>query len=245
MKELGTTERHALLARAGGPTTPGQNPWPTGQRPVNNPPSTDAHDDFTRLVDHAATPDSGRPLGIERRLVRRAEALWTQMAGKHPMPAATQLPAILQPPYGPCAALFRVYPEKTPRSLGISFVGERLLAEGLLEPGPVPPSVDPADPVAHQCAGMALAAARTRRPAHYDSESLGTGIRVAPNRPAVMMRAVALPFRPSRAEPLPAAIPVIVVLSWRQILSESDAQALQREFAAAIAWIRNSPTDAH
>ncbi len=236
MKEMGRSEVMALLAKAGGGAPeerPAGHPWPTTDRHFDTAIATH-HDDFASLGPTAPLLADDRPFGLERRLVRRAEALWTQLGAGAP-PPASEVAALLVPPYGAHAALFTIDSAASPPVPRASFVGEQLLRESILSAGPVLPSTDPTASAAAQCAAIASSSARSGQPLFMDSESSGTGIRVAPGAAALMMRAVALPFRATDSG---GPVPVVVIVSWRQMLSEADTLALQRELAAAIDWIR-------
>jgi hypothetical protein len=181
------------------------------------------------------------PIGIERRLVRRAEAHWARLADDRPdaaLPPAALAAELLAPPFAPQALLVQMpAPPFDPATAGprIAFAGEGLEALHLRVPGGSAPDRHP-----HAAADAALGtrlldlaarAARERQPAHFDSESEP---RPAGLRPSLLVRAVALPFAP----PPGGGASVVVVASWRQLLSSQETAALHRELAAAIDWMQ-------
>jgi hypothetical protein len=182
----------------------------------------------------AAAP-STLPVGVERRLVRRAEALWASLcAAPEVLPSPESAAQLLAPPYAGQALLISLPPHPADPASGaprIAFVGEALLDLGLLVPGTAEADPSPGAPLGARLVALAVQAAATRQPAHFDSEADPAPPRL---RPQLLMRAVALPFASE-----PGAGPTAAVItSWRKLLSSEETAALHRELAAAIDWMQ-------
>lgn len=175
------------------------------------------------------------PVGVERRLVRRAEALWASLApGPQRLPPAESAAQLLAPPYAGQALLISLPAHPAaPGDPGarIAFVGEALLELGLVAPGPADADARPATPLGHRLVALAEQAGDSGQPVLFDSESEPAPPRF---RPQLLMRAVALPF----AGDAGAERTVAVITSWRKLLSSEETAALHRELAAAIDWMR-------
>lgn len=151
------------------------------------------------------------PVGVERRLVRRAEALWASLfPDGAALPAADSAALLLAPPYSGQAMLISLPPHPTDpgsRQPRIAFVGAALLELGLLVPGTADGDARPEAPLGPRLVALAEQAAATGVPTHFDSEADLLPPRL---RPQLLMRAVALPFR---ADPASGAAPVVAVVT--------------------------------
>lgn len=169
--------------------------------------------------------------GIERRLVRRAEALWARLAGDAPLPSATLAGELLRPPFAAQSLLVEI---PAGAACALPFVGDTLaLLTGL--------SAGPADDAAvgtwlgGRLLSLARRAATLGEPCLYDSDD----DRAAPAPDGadsqLLMRAIALPLSGVRSGATGAT--AVVVASWRKLLSAEETSALHRELAAAIDWM--------
>lgn len=230
MKALGRGELRELKDRAT-VMPPGQTqPWPVARARAEAP-AAEVHADFASP--QLAPGDGRRELppvhGIERRLVRRVEALWHSLCEDDGLPPVSSLATLLAEPYGSQAALFRI-PSRAPgkRAAAVPhFVGNRLQAVGGGKGAT-------RSALMRRLGLLASEALAGRRPAYFDSELESPGIRADSDGPALMVRAIALPVRQTRG----SAASIVVVASWREILSARDTQALQQELATAIAWMQ-------
>jgi hypothetical protein len=199
-----------------------ESPWPAA--------ATDARPAVSSLA-AAPSPTLLPPTlrGVERRLVRRAELLWDGLRPDAGLPDSAEVGPFLQPPFGRQALLYAADAD-APQPGRILFVGADLAALGLAEPGPLLPT----DRLSRRLAALAAAALAAGEPAHLDSDDCAIG--ASPSAPALLVRAVALPFAP-----LPdGARLALVLVSWRQLLSPAETEALQRELATAIEWMRDN-----
>jgi len=204
-------------------------------------------------VSAAPAPGQGTPalqagsdaplIGIERRLARRAEALWDALRGAAPMPDASAAAALLGPPFSGHAMLLKMPPASAPQPAQqrlpaapalphISFVGEALASLAVVFHGPVVPDARPVAPLDARFAALAQQAVATQAPAPFDSE--GSPARSGAGRQTpLLMRAIALPCAPAGS----AGHTVVIIVSWRELLSADETDALHRELAAAIGWM--------
>ncbi|WP_194744751.1 hypothetical protein [Thermaurantiacus tibetensis] len=214
-------------------------PWPRGQR--HGPHADSSPADPGAL----ALPPVAMPvLGLERRLVRRAEAVWEQLRPAGSLPPAAAIHAFETPLFAESAALFALPPHPLapdcphPRILRI---GTRLGELGLVEPGPVAPDTAPAATVAARLAAMVARAVAEGAPVVVEIDTTAAGPRSggADSRRGILLRAIALPFAPPPRE-APAGHLAVVVASWRTLLSAEETADLQRELAAAMEWLRGT-----
>lgn len=214
-------------------------PWPAAELPALQPLSADQ-----RAVAEEPAPSTLPTLGLERRLVRRAETIWKALRRGEPLPRLSDASVLLQPPFSGQAALV-TRDDAGPR---LSYVGSRLAALGLDGPGPLSSM---AEPGAQLLAELALEAMDGARPALLASEDMAGqpgeqpiinrrpgGVQARRGGPALLLRAVALPFAglPGSADMLPGegAPAAILIASWREYLSDQDTLALHAELADAI-----------
>ncbi len=187
-----------------------------------------------------AAPSAGgglAPAGIERRLPNRAEALWMRLrGGDRGMPPAAAAEALLAPPFAAQALLVEL-PDGGEACVTRS--GADLVDMGFAGPGPVAPGSRADDAglgVGARMAALALAAATAGHPLHLDSDFDPD---IGGPRPAILFRAVALPFAPEPGSGLAGL--AVALLSWRRLLSADETAELHRELRAAIDWMgRNS-----
>lgn len=175
-------------------------------------------------------------VGIERRLVRRAELLWEQLRGDAPLPDRAALRQFLVSSFAPQALLVTGSSRNGGMVFTIEAVGSRLDALGLFAPGPVAPSDAPDAPAAGRLAALAGTALERAGPAllEIDAPGMVPDNAAAEAATGVLLRAIALPFA---AEP-GGAQPVLVVASWRQLLSPEETARLHGELASAAQWVR-------
>lgn len=182
-------------------------------------------------------------IGVERRLVRRAEALWDRLRAGRRLPAADCARAFGRAPFAANALVVAFPPH--PGSPGgdgpeparrqqpcLLEVGEGLALLGLA-PGPVPMGDGAAGTVADEFITLAARAAVLAEPVLLERDSLqlpGDPARPADGLGAMLMRAVALPFAP----PAGAGPLAVVVVSWRRLLSEAETARLARELESAV-----------
>lgn len=177
-------------------------------------------------VERPATPE---PSGVERRLVRRAEALWARLAETGAMPAADRADELLRQPFAAQALRVEIPAgaSATLASIGDSLAHLTGLAPGLADEGAA------ATRLGGRLVAIARRAATLGEPCLYDSDLQdGDGDRADTQ---LLMRAIALPFAGVRGGQ-PGAT-AIVIASWRKLLSAEETQALHRELAAAIDWM--------
>ncbi len=233
MKELGSSELKSLKDRITATQQGPRSPWPTASVRAG-PSSSGGHlHDFAQPMP-PAQPSNALPgmHGIERRLVRRAEALWLSLCDADALPPLAASAKLLAEPFGAQAALFRI-PRPTranpmPRPVP-QLVGSRLEALGQ-------GSGSTRSALLRRLTSLAADAHFDAEPAYYDSETECPGIRESRHGPALMVRAIALPLAP----PPRGAACVVVIASWREILSAKDTRALQLELANAVQWMRSN-----
>jgi hypothetical protein len=176
--------------------------------------------------DRAAPPTQG----LERRLPRRAERLWSELKGDGEVPPAAAVEALLAPPFAGLAMLVSVGRD---RRLRLLHAGEQLAQLGV-GPGPIRPCPSNAAgaAVADRLGGLALEAVEAGCPQHMDSDYEAD---VGGGPPGLLLRAVALPLAPAAAR-REAGLAVVVV-SWRTLLSSAETADLHRELRAAMLWL--------
>jgi hypothetical protein len=178
-------------------------------------------------------------VGVERRLVRRAEALWEQIRGTRDLPPGRAATLFAAPPFESHSLELAFPPhgdlpgEPLPR---IGRLGQVLGGLSPLSSGPVRPDMGRDAPLPARLAALAERALLLKAPVHVEVDSPRDGRAAAP-MPGILLRAVALPFRAPVAQP-PAGPTVILVASWRQMLSEQETRDLHRELAAAADWMK-------
>ena len=193
-----------------------------------------ARDDV--ILQHKAVQDersgSGTPtgFGLERRLPRRAETMWEQLASSPQLPPAASAAQFLRIPYAGNAMLLRHLPGQ---ALHIEAVGEALQAITQLRCGAYAGGREHVAALGQQMLELAQVALARGAPMRMESERLSQ--RPSAGRPHLLLRAVALPFAPDdRGEQL-----CVVVCSWRKLLSAEETAALHRELAAAMNWMHS------
>jgi hypothetical protein len=169
------------------------------------------------------------PMGIERRLPRRAEQLWNQLRGEAEMPAAEAAAALLAPPFSTQALLVTRPVRGRPQ---IAFAGGDISWLGPADIGPATGDSRPTAPIPQRLVALSLAAIATGAPRHLDSDF--DPDTTGPS-PGVLFRAVALPLSADRASGLGGL--AVAVLSWRKLLSKDETDALHSELQAAISWL--------
>ncbi len=210
-------------------------PWGTPHRP-----SAPA----MRMVATAAPADTQPAPGtVERRLARRAEALWASLpTGASGLPDAADAAQLLAPPYAAHGLLVGLPPhadDPHDESARVLHVGNALAALTAAAPGPGGPLADA--PLAARLVRLAAEAAGSGQPIHFDSDFDGDDFNSnrAPQTTAeaggLVWRAIALPFAAT-----PGTGPTaLVIASWRRRLSAAETAALHRELAAAIDWMHS------
>ena len=192
----------------------------------------------------ASAANAAFPGAVERRVVRRAENLWRQLAEGAELPAAARAADLLHSGLRGKALLLEAPPAQSAR---VAFVGERLAELCGLVAGPLLQALRRADVVGEQLVALAEKAILVAAPCHFESGS-GSAVDVdnsqAGNRDSnlqLLMRAVALPFaRPAAlGGGVSAAGSAVVVVSWRKLLSREETRALHRELKAAMDWMQN------
>jgi hypothetical protein len=198
------------------------------------------------FADHRAQALPPAPLvpevGLERRLVRRAEVLWDRARGNQPMPCSNDAAPLLAPPFMAFALHIAVSGDATATRATIAFAGEALRrliaipADGA--PVAIAPDRRPGAPLLGQLHGLAVAAITAGQPAPMDGEITGG---TAEGSGTLLLRAIALPLCDAGGR----ADAAIVVARWRQLLGEAETHALHGEiarllsrdgFALAAAW---------
>ncbi len=175
--------------------------------------------------------DQGSDLvGIERRLVRRAEALWDSLRGADALPAAgVGAAALLRPPFASHAMLVTLTSGADPGSPEVGFVGQAL--QGLVKSGGATEAGVPRLDL--RLSALGARAIRSRAPALLDSDDDPPPARPpSADRPHLLLRAIALPLAAGNGDGS-----AIVVTSWRKLLSSAETAELHRELAAAIDWM--------
>lgn len=238
MKELGSTELNSLKEQISATQPGARSPWPTAAVRSSLPPAAGHRHDFAQPLPlvQPSLRDAAHALpvmhGIERRLVRRAEALWHSLCRDDGLPPLSASAKLLTEPFGAQAALFRI-PQPTranpmPQPVA-QIVGSRLEALGQ-------GSGSTRSALLRRLTSLAAQAHCDGEPTYYDSETECPGIRASRHGPALMVRAIALPLAP----PARGAACVVVIASWREILSAKDTRALQQELANAVQWMRTN-----
>lgn len=174
-------------------------------------------------------PGASEPASVERRLVRRAEALWARLAGDAPLPCAEQAEELLRQPFAAQSLLVEM-PAGAPAT--VAFVGDSLALLAGLGPGPAEEN-GVASHLGARLVGIARRAAMLGEPCHYDSDRERASTDGADSQ--LLMRAIALPLSGVRGAAQGAT--AVVVASWRKLLSAEETRALHRELAAAIDWM--------
>ena len=183
-----------------------------------------------------AFPAFAEPSGVERRLVRRAEALWTRLAGEALLPPASAAGELLRPPFAAQGLLLET---PTGGSARLSFVGDSLaslsgLSQGLAEEGATD-NGSASTRLGARLVALARRAATLATPCLYDSDEDRATASPGSADSQLLMRAIALPLSGLR-DGSPGAT-AMVVASWRKLLSAEETRALHRELAAAIDWM--------
>jgi hypothetical protein len=233
----------ATEARAGGPTRalPMKQLWSLRSAIDLPPPAA------RQLAAPATSFPAAMEPGLERRLVRRAEALWDTLRMGAALPPASAAAALLRPPFATHAMLVTLSPAGGAVPV-ISFTGEALLGlenaghqqDGEQDGGADGARPDDSVPTLHARLGqLGATAIRSGAPAHLDSD---TDIRPS-GRPQLLLRAVALPLAMQTGAIPGTAARAVVVTSWRKLLSASETADLHRELAAAVDWMRLQRTD--
>ncbi len=192
---------------------------------------------------------------IERRMVRRAEAMWLGIGGDtqpDALPDGREARAFLRPQFGANALLCEAADGEAPM---IVEAGPALLSLADFQPGPLLASAGQPGRTAERASGSAMhqpggclhigrvlaeLGERTMRLGQRcrfdaDTAQLPLGAH-GPLRPPMLVRAIGLPFertlsgRPGRS--------AVVVASWRKLLSTEETRALHAELAAALDWIK-------
>lgn len=212
------------------PVAPAAEPGPQCP-PVDSPGNSPA--------DQGAGPFQGLPSGlVERRLIRRAEALWDEGCPEGGLPPAAALAGFSAPAFADNSILFAAGPGANGGGPGLRLlrIGQALgaLISGGRSVG------QPPVPLALRLADLAAQGLASGRPAMLDIEPGGAPEVV--REPDLLLRAIALPFAPPQPA-LAGAAPdvkgeVLVVVSWRQLLSAEETRALHRELADALERLR-------
>jgi hypothetical protein len=172
------------------------------------------------------------PLGIERRLPRRAEVLWNRLRGEAALPPAAAAGALLAPPFSTQALMVTKPVRGRPQ---IAYSGSDMPHLGPAEIGPAVADSRPTAPIALRLVALALAAIAAGAPRHLDSD-------FDPDtpgpQPGILFRAVALPLAPEGTDGLSGL--AVAVLSWRKLLSPAETAALHSELRAAVNWFGSS-----
>lgn len=264
MEQLSRREIDGLISRSRTvlPAAPGPAPGPApglptlwARRAAPDPPgAATRHDNGAHAALLAEAPFGqqavGRDLapglspgevtpmaGVERRLARRAEALWETLRGPAALPPAAASAVFLAPPFAAHALLFQLSPQAAGRAherLRVAFVGEAVQSLDIVSPGVIVPDNTPTAPLGPRLAAVAALAIATASPAVFDSDP-AVGHALVKARAPMLMRAMALPLAAGDcAEPS-----AIVIASWRALLSADETVALHRELAAAIDWMHH------
>ncbi|MFN3371555.1 MAG: hypothetical protein ACK4Z0_08520 [Sphingomonadaceae bacterium] len=172
------------------------------------------------------------PAPVERRLARRAEAIWASLPiGPSGLPEAADAERLLAPPFAAQGLLIGLPPhaddaaDPAPRVLHL---GSALA--GLAAASPAGSAALPDAPIVARLVALGLEAVARARPCHHDSDEDGNA---PPGGGGLVWRAIALPFAAA-----PGLGPTaLVIASWRRRLSAAETAALHRELAAAIEWM--------
>ncbi len=237
----------AAPTQGGRKSAPGlHQPWPAGTR-------SGAHADARAGL--AVGPAEALPLiGVERRLVRRAEALWDQLRQPGGLPEAGAIKVLETPMFADNAVLFALPPHpsdpccRLPRILR---VGRKIAELGIVSAGPVAADGGAEATVAARLAALVERAVAGRAPVVVEIDAPDRASGGAPGDPArgdaarrqqpgLLLRAIALPFAAPGGMSAPAGPLAVVIASWRMLLSADEAADLQRELAAALEWLRGT-----
>jgi len=175
------------------------------------------------------------PIGIERRLVRRAEARWASLRGDEALPAAMAAGELLGPPFTSRAMLVSFPDLGAGATARISHVGEAIPALFAAPTGMIAADAGAAAPLASRLVALAHAALRCSAVHHLDSDEDGSGKAASGCRPHLLLRAIALPL----AAASNGVSTAVAVVSWRKLLSEDETAALHHELAVAITWMHD------
>lgn len=194
---------------------------------------------------HPATPagdPTGEPArnlpfdgnGVERRLVRRAEAFWARQAADLDLPGGPLALDFARAPFADKALIIDL---PAGRPAAVRHCGEdlRCIADPLQQ-DPAQADAGPAGPrswLGAQLLALGQKAAATGHCALFDSDHSPDVARTAD--PLLLVRAIALPYSGDCTGGPGAA--AVVVASWRKLLSAEETRALHRELAAAIDWM--------
>lgn len=196
--------------------------------------------ELERLLRGRETDASGSrwigPASVERRISERAELLWKKLAGTATMPDLQQLPELLRPPFLGQSMLVETQATAEAKTTAkIAYVGEALGAvTGLRPDAPAAPDAT-ARSFGARMVRLALKSARTGMVCRYESDLSEIEATIRDPEKQILTRAVALPF--AAAGQHTACYSIVVVASWRQLLSAEETRALHRELAAAIDWM--------
>lgn len=198
-------------------------------------------------ADGPSWPDWSGHAVIERRLVRRAEALWLRIGDDSALPHAGQAASLMRPPFGPHALLCEA---AAGAPLSIVQVGPALLSPGGFDPAQLSPGGFDADsrlpdpqalsPTGRRLVELGGRAMRLGRRCWFDTdtpEDKGAGTGPDSVNPHFLVRAIGLPFEgaisggPGRT--------AVVIASWRKLLSTEETRALHDELAAALDWLKH------
>lgn len=179
------------------------------------------------------------PLGIERRLVRRAEHCWAALRTGAALPPADAAAALLGPPFATQALLVRRPAADSPCTGRLLYAGDELLRLGIVVEhhggdhvgGDTDGGLRPATRLGDRLLALGLEAISSAAPVSFDSERDDGADSTEAQQ--LLTRAVALPFAPSGG-----SMTAVVILSWRRLLSREETAALHRELAAAIDWMQ-------
>lgn len=175
--------------------------------------------------------------GVERRLVRRAEAVWDELRPASGLPPAGAIHALETPLFADNSVLFALPPHPSepgctlPRILR---VGRKLAELGIVHQGPVSADGSARADVAARLAALVERACAQQEPVEVEIDAPDR------DRPGVLLRAIALPFAAPAGVAAPAGSLALVIASWRTLLSDAEAADLQRELAEALAWLRGT-----
>lgn len=182
-------------------------------------------------------PCGQAPLGVERRLPNRAEALWMRLRGGQRLPPASAAGALLAPPFAAQALRVDLFPGGAG---AVTHVGADLAQMGFAAPTNELVMAglradDATLDMGARMAALAVSAIAAETPLHLDSDfdpDIG-----AP-RPGLLFRAVALPFAPEAGDGTSGL--AVALLSWRHLLPAAETAALYRELRAAIGWMNQN-----
>lgn len=169
------------------------------------------------------------PMGIERRLPRRAEVLWNRLRGDEALPPAAAAAALLAPPFSTQALLVTKPARGRPQ---IAYAGSDMPHLGVVGIGAAVADARPSAPIAPRLVALALSAIAAGAPKHLDSDFDPD---IPGPQPGILFRAVALPLAPDAADGLAGL--AVAVLSWRKLLSAAETAALHSELRAAVSWM--------